>query len=90
MPDNYRIVLIDANAFATHLPAIVRALVVPDSERKNLTADLTTATVFPAESRHVVVQARVTELKESSVLLDREWEGSTEVVFDVSHYPVRS
>lgn len=82
--------LIDANGFATHLPAIVRALVVPGSERKNLTADLTTATVFPAESRHAVVQARVTALKEGSVVLDREWEGSTEVVFDVSLYGSRN
>lgn len=84
LPDVYRVILIDANAFATHLPAVVRALVVPESEKTNLTAELNTATVFPKGSRHVVVNARVVKLGEGRVTLDREWEGSQEVEFEVS------
>lgn len=84
LPPQHRVVLIDANDFATHLPAVVRALVVPDSEGRNLTAPLQDSTVFPADSRHRVMHAQVLTLGVGVVTLDREFEGSTELPFTVS------
>lgn len=83
LPPQYRVVLIDANDFATHLPAVVRALVVPESESRNLTALLRDSTVFPTGSRHKVVHARVLTLGDGVVTLDRNFEGSAQLPFSV-------
>jgi len=57
-------------------------------EEKNLTARLTQDVVFPADSRHrVICPNAVVELRKSSVVLERPFEGSTEVFFEVSLSP---
>lgn len=46
---------------------------------------LTTETVFPKGSQHVVIAPnKVVELREGSVVLEKEWEGVREIPFAVS------
>ncbi|WVF70729.1 hypothetical protein IAT40_005522 [Kwoniella sp. CBS 6097] len=81
LPTTHRIVLIDALDFAFWPIASLRAAVVPGWEKK-VTVPLTQETVFPADSIHkLVVPNKVVELKESSVVLEKPFEGSNEVPF---------
>lgn len=64
---------------------MVRGLVEPGWEERNLTAPTRQETVFKAGVRHRVLSpVRVVKLLEGRVVLDTEFEGSTEVLFDVS------
>ncbi|TXT12783.1 hypothetical protein VHUM_01184 [Vanrija humicola] len=83
LPAAYRVVLVEQNDFAIHLPALVRAVVLPGSENDKLTGRLTQGTVFPKGSRHrLICPAKVLALREGSVLLDTEFEGSCELPFE--------
>jgi hypothetical protein len=85
LPPTHRILLIEQNDFTAHLPGVVRGLVEPGWEERNLTAPTRQETVFKAGVRHRVLSpVRVLKLLEGRVLLDTEFEGSTEVPFDVS------
>ena len=79
----HRIILIDANSFAFWPISSLRAAVQPGWE-KRASAPLTKEAVFPADSQHeVLAGCKVVELREGSVVIDREFEGSTEVPFYV-------
>ncbi|BEI86973.1 hypothetical protein CcaverHIS002_0703190 [Cutaneotrichosporon cavernicola] len=82
LPPTHRIVLIERSEFVVHMPTIVRALVVPGWEDKNLLARITQDTVFPSGSRHVVLTNNVVALGPTSLTLERAFEGSTELAFD--------
>ncbi|WOO84239.1 Fe-regulated protein 8 [Vanrija pseudolonga] len=82
LPARYRVILVEQNEFAVHLPALVRAVVVPGSENDKLTGRLSQDTVFPKASRHRLVRAKVVSLRARSILLDTEFEGSAEVPFE--------
>ncbi|KAL1406198.1 hypothetical protein Q8F55_007887 [Vanrija albida] len=82
LPADHRILLVERNGFTVHLPAVVRALVVPGWESKNLTAEVTQASIFKSGSRHRVLSPNsVVELKKNSLVLEKPFEGSTEVSF---------
>ncbi|TXT07038.1 uncharacterized protein COLE_06369 [Cutaneotrichosporon oleaginosum] len=82
LPATHRILLVEQNEFTAHLPGVVRGLVEPGWEERNLTAPTRQETVFKAGTRHrVLAPVRVLELLEGRVLLDTEFEGSTEVPF---------
>lgn len=50
-----------------------------------VTVPLTTKTVFPSGTAHeVIAPNKVIELRENSVVLEKPFEGSTEVTFFVS------
>ncbi|WOO83712.1 Apoptosis-inducing factor A [Vanrija pseudolonga] len=85
LPADHRILLVERNGFTVHLPAVVRALVVPGWESKNLTAEVTQASIFKNGSRHRVLSPNsVVELKKTSLVLEHPFEGSNEVTFVVS------
>lgn len=52
---------------------------------ERVVAPLNTATVFAKGTAHkVIAPNKVVQLKESSVVLEKEWEGKTEIPFFVS------
>jgi hypothetical protein len=84
IPITHRIILIDASAHQYYPIAALRASVVKGWEDKVI-VPLTTETVFPKGSQHkVIAPNKVVELRENSVILEKEWEGVTEVPFVVS------
>ncbi|WVQ85451.1 hypothetical protein IAT38_007616 [Cryptococcus sp. DSM 104549] len=81
LPATHRVLLIDALDFAYFPIAALRAAVVPGWEDR-ISAPLTTEHVFPAGSPHkVIAPNKVVELRANSVVLERPFEGSTEVPF---------
>ncbi|RSH92620.1 hypothetical protein EHS25_008065 [Saitozyma podzolica] len=81
LPTTHRILLVDALDFAFWPIASLRAAVVPGWE-KRVTAPLNTSTVFDAGSAHqVIAPNKVVELRESSIVLEKPFEGSTELPF---------
>lgn len=84
VPATHRILLIDAQSYSYFPVASLRAAVVPGWETK-MTGPLSTEAVFGKNSPHqVIAPNRVVELKKDSVVLEKEWEGKTEVSFAVS------
>ena len=84
LPGTHRILLIDAFGFAFWPLSSLRASIQPGWE-KRASAPLTTEAVFPSGSQHqVIAPCKVVELKEGFVVLEKEFEGSTEVPFWVS------
>lgn len=85
LPPTHRIVLIDAAAYSYYPIAALRGAVVPGWESK-MTVPLTQENVFGKGSPHrVVAPNKVVELKEESLVLEKEFEGSTELPFFVRH-----
>jgi hypothetical protein len=83
LPPTHRIILIDASAYSYYPVAALRGAVVPGWEEK-ITVPLTTENVFGKSSPHqVVAPNKVVELKEGSLMLEKEFEGSTELPFFV-------
>ncbi|OWZ73497.1 hypothetical protein AYX14_01037 [Cryptococcus neoformans] len=81
LPSTHRILLIDALDYSFFPIAGLRAAVVPGWEDK-VTVPLTTKTVFPSGTAHqVIAPNKVIELRENSVVLEKPFEGSTEVSF---------
>ncbi|WWC86048.1 uncharacterized protein L201_000919 [Kwoniella dendrophila CBS 6074] len=81
LPASHRILLVDALDYAFWPIASLRASVVPGWEKK-VTVPLTQENVFPFGSIHkLIVPNRVVELKESSLILEKPFEGSNEVPF---------
>ncbi|KAL0252747.1 hypothetical protein I308_102139 [Cryptococcus tetragattii IND107] len=81
LPSTHRILLIDALDYSFFPIACLRAAVVPGWEDK-VTVPLTTKTVFPSGTAHeVIAPNKVIELRENSVVLEKPFEGSTEVTF---------
>lgn len=81
LPSTHRILLIDALDYGFFPIACLRAAVVPGWEDK-VTVPLTTKTVFPSGTAHQVIALnKVIELRENSVVLEKPFEGSTEVPF---------
>jgi len=83
LPPTHRIVLIDASAYSYYPVAALRGAVVPGWENK-ITVPLSTENVFGKSSPHVVIAPnKVVELKEGSLVLEKEFEGSNELPFFV-------
>ncbi|WWC58500.1 uncharacterized protein I303_101043 [Kwoniella dejecticola CBS 10117] len=81
LPGTYRILLIDARGFAWWPITILRAVVVPGWEDK-VSIPLTTERVFKKGSPHqVIAPNKVLQLKADSVILEKPFEGSTEIPF---------
>ncbi|WVQ71043.1 hypothetical protein IAR50_000568 [Cryptococcus sp. DSM 104548] len=81
LPSDYRILLVDALAFAYWPIAAFRAATVPGWENR-ITVPLTDDRVFPAGSEHrVLAPNKLVECRPSSVVLQHPFEGSTEVPF---------
>lgn len=81
LPPTHRIILIDASSYSYYPVGALRGAVVPGWEDK-ITVPLTTATVFGKSSPHqVVAPNKVVELKEGSLVLEKEFEGSHELPF---------
>jgi hypothetical protein len=75
--------LVDASAFSYYPIAALRGAVVPGWENKT-TVPLSTETVFGKGSPHqVIAPNKVIELKDGSLVLEKEFEGKTEVPFFV-------
>jgi hypothetical protein len=75
--------LIDASSYSYHIIAALRGAVVPGWENK-ITVPLTTENVFGKSSPHeVVAPNKVIELREGSLILEKEFEGSNELPFFV-------
>lgn len=98
LPTTHRIIVIDASDFAYWPVAGLRAAVQPGKSRrpklgpqliisgweKKLTIPISTEAFFPAESSHrVIAPNKVVELKKNSVVLEKPFEGSNELSFDV-------
>jgi hypothetical protein len=63
----------------------VHVLTLLPGWEKRVTAPLNTSTVFTAGSAHqVIAPNKVVELRESSIVLEKPFEGSTELPFFVS------
>lgn len=83
LPLTHRIILIDAASYAFFPIAALRASVVPGWEDK-IILPLNDGTVFPKGSQHRVISGnKVVELKEGTVVLEKEWEGQKEISFAV-------
>jgi hypothetical protein len=83
LPPTHRILLVDAASFAYFPIAALRGAVVPGWENK-ITAPLTTASVFGDNSPHkVIAPNKVVELRIDSIILEKEFEGQTEIPFFV-------
>ncbi|WVW82152.1 hypothetical protein I302_104158 [Kwoniella bestiolae CBS 10118] len=81
LPEGYRILLIDALEYSYFPQASLRAAIVPGWEEK-IVLPLKTSTCFPQGTNHrVIAPTRVTQLKKNSVVLEKPFEGSTEVPF---------
>ncbi len=79
-----RILLIDPSPIAYWPPASLRASVVPGWEKK-VYKQLSREVIFGKdEQKHELVRARVIKVGQTSVQLDREFEGRTEVPYAVS------
>ncbi|EIW72649.1 hypothetical protein M231_06549 [Tremella mesenterica] len=81
IPATHRIILVDALEFSYWPISGLRAAVVPGWEKKVL-RPLTQDTVFQKDSPHRMVPGnKVIELKKGSVILEKPFEGSTELSF---------
>ncbi|WVW82153.1 hypothetical protein I302_104159 [Kwoniella bestiolae CBS 10118] len=81
LPEGYRILLIDALEYSFFPIAALRAAVVPGWEER-IVLPLKTSTCFPSDSIHqVIAPNRVIKLKENLVVLEKPFEGTTEVRF---------
>ncbi|KAK8865761.1 hypothetical protein IAR55_000908 [Kwoniella newhampshirensis] len=81
LPPTHRILLIDALDYAWWPVANLRAAITPGWE-KRATATLNDETVFLKGSQHrVIAPNKVIELKENSVVVEKPFEGSTEIPF---------
>lgn len=88
LPENYRIIIIERNTYVVWSPGTVRQVVVPGWEEKNFQVEVTQERFFPAGSRHRLLSPNsVVELKKNSVVLEKPFEGSTELPFEVSLLP---
>lgn len=82
VPSSHRILLIDPASVSFWPVASLRAAVVPGWESK-VYHKLDQKTVFPADSRHLLVRNKVVQVQSNEVVLDGEFEGSDRVPFDV-------
>lgn len=84
LPKDYRVVIVERNPYVVWSPGHVRQVVVPGWEEKNFQVEVTQQRIFPAGSRHrVVCPNSVEELRKTSVVLEKPFEGSTELPFEV-------
>lgn len=91
LPENYRVILVERNTYVVWSPGTVRQIVVPGWEDKNFQVEVKQERFFPAGSRHqVLCPNSVVELKKNSVVLEKPFEGSTELPFEVCFWPLRS
>jgi NADH dehydrogenase FAD-containing subunit len=83
LPATHRIVIIDPAPTSYWPIASLRAAVVPGFESK-VYHRLEQKNFFPADSKNVLVRQRVVSVEPASIVLDGEFEGSSQVPFDVS------
>ncbi|KAG7530667.1 hypothetical protein FFLO_04893 [Filobasidium floriforme] len=81
LPASHRIVIIDPAPTSYWPIASLRAAVVPGFESK-VYHKLEQKNFFPANSKNVLVRQRVVSVEPASIVLDGEFEGSSQVPFD--------
>ncbi|PKS05406.1 hypothetical protein jhhlp_008782 [Lomentospora prolificans] len=82
LPATHRVLLIEPHSHFHHLFAFPRFSVIPNHEHK---AFIPYSAAFAGASeptRHSVVKARALSLHPDRIILDRAWQGSTEVPYD--------
>ncbi|KAK1979050.1 hypothetical protein LZ30DRAFT_597733 [Colletotrichum cereale] len=82
LPASHRILLVEPHSHFHHLFAFPRFSVLPKHEHKAFIPYTAVFAGSPESSRHQVIQARAQSLRYNSVVLDRDWQGSTEIPFD--------
>ncbi|WWD18058.1 hypothetical protein CI109_102505 [Kwoniella shandongensis] len=81
LPGTHRILLVDALEYAWWPVSNLRSAITPGWEKKGV-AILSDETVFPSGSQHrVIAPNKVIKLNENSIVLEKPFEGSTEVPF---------
>ncbi|KAK1960096.1 FAD/NAD(P)-binding domain-containing protein [Colletotrichum sublineola] len=82
LPASHRILLVEPHSHFHHLFALPRFSVLPKHEHKAFIPYTSVFAGSPDSSRHQVIQARAHSLLHDSVVLDRDWQGSTKLPFD--------
>ncbi|KAK2001676.1 FAD/NAD(P)-binding domain-containing protein [Colletotrichum falcatum] len=82
LPVSHRILLVEPHSHFHHLFAFPRFSVLPKHEHKAFIPYTAVFADSPDSSRHKVIQARAYSLLPNSVVLDRDWQGATEIPFD--------
>ncbi|KAK2027552.1 FAD/NAD(P)-binding domain-containing protein [Colletotrichum zoysiae] len=82
LPASHRILLVEPHTHFHHLFAFPRFSVLPKHEHKAFIPYTAVFAGSPDSSRHQVIQARAHSLFHNRVVLDRDWQGSTEIPFD--------
>ncbi|WYZ44692.1 hypothetical protein EsH8_VIII_000008 [Colletotrichum jinshuiense] len=82
LPASHRILLVEPHSHFHHLFAFPRFSVVPKHEHKAFIPYTAAFAGSPNSSQHQVIQASAKSLRQDSVVLDRDWQGSAEITFD--------
>ncbi|KAM5347333.1 hypothetical protein ACJ41O_010338 [Fusarium nematophilum] len=82
LPVTHRVLLVEPHSHFHHLFAFPRFAVVPNHEHKAFIPYSGVFAALPDASRHAIIKARVLSLHKDRLVLDRPWQGSTEVPLD--------
>ncbi|RMJ17322.1 hypothetical protein CDV36_003024 [Fusarium kuroshium] len=82
LPITHRVLLVEPHSHFHHLFAFPRFAIVPNHEHKAFIPYSGSFASLPNASQHAVVRAKVLELYKDHVVLDKPWQGSTELPFD--------
>ncbi|KAF4465049.1 oxidoreductase [Fusarium albosuccineum] len=82
LPVTHRVLLVEPHSHFHHLFAFPRFAIVPNHEHKAFIPYTGAFSSLPNASQHSIVKAKVLSLYKDHLILDRPWQGSTEVPFD--------
>ncbi|KAJ1329818.1 apoptosis-inducing factor 2 [Microdochium nivale] len=84
LPSTYRLLLVEPHSHFHHLFAFPRFAILPNHEHKAFVPYSAAFASSPQGSshHHAVIKARAVSLQADRLVLDRPWQGSTEVLFD--------
>ncbi|KAF5003074.1 hypothetical protein FDECE_10355 [Fusarium decemcellulare] len=82
LPVTHRVLLVEPHSHFHHLFAFPRFAIVPNHEHKAFIPYTGAFSSLPNASQHSIIKAKVLSLYQDHLILDRPWQGSTEVPFD--------
>lgn len=82
LPSTYRVLLVEPHSHFHHLFAFPRFAILPTHEHKAFIPYTGTFAAAPSPEQHHVVRARVSDLHQDHVVLDRDWQGVREIPYD--------
>ncbi|KAJ3540479.1 hypothetical protein NM208_g5045 [Fusarium decemcellulare] len=82
LPVTHRVLLVEPHSHFHHLFAFPRFAIVPNHEHKAFIPYTGAFSALPNASQHSIIKAKVLSLYKDHLILDRPWQGSTEVPFD--------